>query len=110
MLENRLDKAELKCNEATTIQRTYNQIKDHLLKVTICMMTSMMIKELKLLFFKLKESLTYNNRLDDLEKQIQSAKEESRELKIMFKDAIVARENAANEFSKYEDKVYRYER
>ena len=35
MLENRLDKAELKCNEATTIQRTYNQIKDHLLKVLL---------------------------------------------------------------------------
>jgi hypothetical protein len=26
----------------------------------------------------------------------------------MFKDAVVARENAANEFAKYEDKVYRY--
>jgi hypothetical protein len=25
----------------------------------------------------------------------------------MFKDAVVARENAANEFAKYEDKVYR---
>ena len=33
LLENRLNKAELKCNEALTIQRTYNQIKSHLLQV-----------------------------------------------------------------------------
>ena len=35
LLENRLNKAELKCNEAITIQRTYNQIKSHLLQVKI---------------------------------------------------------------------------
>ena len=35
LLENRLNKAELKCNEAITIQRTYNQIKSHLLQVNI---------------------------------------------------------------------------
>jgi hypothetical protein len=43
-----------------------------------------------------------------LEKQIASSKSEFNELKIMHKDAVVARENAANEFAKYEDKVYRF--
>ena len=84
-LENQYDKAVLKYNEATTIQRTYNQIKEHLLN----------------------ESLTYNNRLEELEQQINKAKEEMRNLKVMNKDAIVAKENASNEFSKFEDKVYR---
>lgn len=56
----------------------------------------------------MKESLTYNNRLDELETQIREAQNELEELKVMHKDAIVARENAANEFAKYEDKVYRY--
>lgn len=85
LLENRLNKAELKCNEAVTIQRTYNQIKSHLL----C------------------ESLSYSNRLDDLEKQIEISKEEYKKLKVINKDAFVAKENASNEFSKFEDKVYK---
>ena len=33
MLENQLNKAELKHNEAVTIQRTYHQIKAHLMQV-----------------------------------------------------------------------------
>jgi len=85
LLENRLNKAELKCNEAITIQRTYNQIKSHLLQ----------------------ESLTYNNRLDDLEKSILKANEELKKYRVINKDAFVARENASNEFSKFEDKVYK---
>jgi coiled-coil domain-containing protein 151 len=85
LLENRLNKAELKCNEAVTIQRTYNQIKSHLLQ----------------------ESLTYGNRLDDLEKQIEKSNEELKKLRVISKDAFVAKENASNEFSKFEDKVYK---
>ncbi len=85
LLENRLNKAELKCNEAITIQRTYNQIKAHLLQ----------------------ESLSYNNRLDDLEKNILKANEELKKYRVINKDAFVARENASNEFSKFEDKVYK---
>lgn len=85
LLENRLNKAELKCNEAVTIQRTYNQIKSHLLQ----------------------ESLSYSNRLDDLEKQIEKANEELKKYRIINKDAFVAKENASNEFSKFEDKVYK---
>lgn len=83
-LENQYDKAVLKCNEATTIQRTYNQIKDHLLR----------------------ESLTFDNRLKDLEEEISKAKQDLDHLKVMHKDAIVAKENAVNEFNKFENKVY----
>ena len=85
LLENRLNKAELKHNEALTIQRTYNQIKAHLLQ----------------------ESLSYSNRLDELEKQIEISNEELKKLKVINKDAFVAKENASNEFSKFEDKVYK---
>ncbi|RNA22272.1 coiled-coil domain-containing protein [Brachionus plicatilis] len=85
LLENRLNKAELKCNEALTIQRTYNQIKAHLLQ----------------------ESLTYSNRLDDLEKQIEKSNDELKKLRIINKDASFAKENASNEFTKFEDKVYK---
>jgi len=85
LLENRLNKAELKCNEAITIQRTYNQIKSHLLQ----------------------ESLSYSNRLDDLEKQIIKSNHELKKYRVINKDAFVARENASNEFSKFEDKVYK---
>jgi hypothetical protein len=38
---------------------------------------------------------------------IQSANEELKKLKVINKDAFVARENASNEFSKFEDKVYK---
>lgn len=85
LLENRLNKAELKCNEAITIQRTYNQIKSHLLQ----------------------ESLSYNNRLDELEKAIVKSNDELKKYRVINKDAFVARENASNEFSKFEDKVYK---
>lgn len=54
------------------------------------------------------ESLTYSNRLDDLEKQIEKANEELKKYRIINKDAFVAKENASNEFSKFEDKVYKY--
>jgi hypothetical protein len=51
--------------------------------------------------------LSYNNRLEDIEQQIKKAKDEKLNLKVMNKDAFVAKENAVNEFSKFEDKVYR---
>ena len=51
--------------------------------------------------------MTYPNRLDDLEKQIEQSNEELRKLKVINKDASVAKENASNEFSKFEDKVYK---
>ena len=62
----------------------------------------------KILYLLLKESLSYSNRLDDLEKNIIKSNEELKKYRVINKDAFVARENASNEFSKFEDKVYKY--
>ncbi|CAF0986621.1 unnamed protein product [Rotaria sp. Silwood1] len=84
-LENRLDKAELKCTEAVTIQRTYNQIKSHLIQ----------------------ESLTYANRLDAMAMQIRRTQQELHEAQRSALEADLAQKNAKNELKKSEDKVYR---
>ncbi|CAF0939573.1 unnamed protein product [Adineta ricciae] len=84
-LENRLDKAELKCTEAVTIQRTYNQIKAHLIQ----------------------ESLTYANRLDAISMQIRRTQQELQEAQRNSLEAELAQKNAKNELKKSEDKVYR---
>ncbi len=41
---------------------------------------------------------------------MQKAREEYANLKVLNKDAVVAKENAINEFAKFEDKVYRFVR
>ncbi|CAF1171511.1 unnamed protein product [Didymodactylos carnosus] len=84
-LENRLDKAELKCTEAVTIQRTYNQIKSHLIE----------------------ESLTYTNRLDAMEQQIRKTQAELLEVQRIATEAELAQKNAKNELKKSEDKLQR---
>lgn len=99
-----MNKAELKCNEAMTIQRTYNQIKAHLLQVNNTIRSLVVLYKL---CFLTKESLTYSNKLDDLEKQIEKSNEELKKQRIMNKDASYAKENVSNEFSKFEDKVYK---
>jgi coiled-coil domain-containing protein 151 len=75
----------LKCTEAVTIQRTYNQIKSHLIQ----------------------ESLTYTNRLDAMEMQIRRTEEELREAQRSALEADLAQKNAKNELKKSEDRVYR---
>jgi len=77
-LENRLDKAELKCTEAVTIQRTYNQIKSHLIQ----------------------ESLTYTNRLDAMAMQIRRTQQELHEAQRSALEADLAQKNAKNELKK----------
>ena len=75
----------MKCTEAVTIQRTYNQIKSHLIQ----------------------ESLTYTNRLDAMEMQIRRTEEELREAQRSALEADLAQKNAKNELKKSEDRVYR---
>ena len=87
-----------------TIQRTYNQIKAHLLQVNNTIRSLVVLYKL---CFLTKESLTYSNKLDDLEKQIEKSNEELKKQRIMNKDASYAKENVSNEFSKFEDKVYK---
>lgn len=87
-LENRLDKAQLKLQEAEHINRTYLSIRDQMIK----------------------DSLTFGNDLDDLEADIEKQKEELKELQEMNKDAQVARDAAKAELSKHEETVYRERR
>lgn len=87
-LENRLDKANLKLEEAEHINRTYLSIKDQMIK----------------------DSLTFGNDLDDLEADIEKQKEELKELQEMNKDAQIARDAAKAELSKHEETVYRERR
>ncbi|KAF8570274.1 Coiled-coil domain-containing protein [Paragonimus westermani] len=86
-LENRLDKAQLKYQEAEHIKRTYIQIKDKLQD----------------------EHLTYGHSLDVLEKQIKLANDELAELQIMLNDAVLSRDAAQREL-KYQEEVVSSER
>ncbi len=68
-----------------TIQRTYNQIKSHLIQ----------------------ESLTYTNRLDAMAGQIRRTQQELHEAQRSALEADLAQKNAKNELKKSEDRVYR---
>ena len=68
-----------------TIQRTYNQIKSHLIQ----------------------ESLTYSNRLDAMETQIRRTQQELHDAQRSALEADLAQKNAKNELKKSEDIVYR---
>ncbi|THD20353.1 Coiled-coil domain-containing protein [Fasciola hepatica] len=81
-LENRLDKAHLKHQEAEHIRRTYLQIKDKLQE----------------------EQLTYGHSLDALEKQIRLSQEELTELQVMYNDAVLARDASQKEL-KFQEEV-----
>ncbi|KAG5449038.1 Coiled-coil domain-containing protein 151 [Clonorchis sinensis] len=86
-LENRLDKAQLKYQEAEHIKRTYGQIKDKLQD----------------------EQLTYGHSLDNLEKQIKMAQDELAELQVMYSDAVLSKDAAQKEL-KYQEEVIVTER
>lgn len=80
---NQLEKAGYKCDEARTIQRTYDQIKAHLIQ----------------------ESLTYANRIDAIEKQIQRTEAELDDAKRSAIEADLAQKNAKNELKKSEKRI-----
>nr|CAB3228204.1 IC4 DC2-related axonemal dynein intermediate chain 4 [Phallusia mammillata] len=84
-LENRLDKARLKCQEAEHISKVYEKIKSHLQQ----------------------ESLTFHNQLDLQEVEILKTRQELVEVKSMYADAQVARDDAKEELARHEDIVYR---
>ena len=84
-LENRLDKALLKCTEAEHIKGTYEQIK-----------------------WKLhEEHLQFENTLKQLEHDIRRAKDELKELKRMKADADMSRDAAVKELRKQEEQHYK---
>lgn len=84
ILENRLDKMNLKLNEANKIRSTYVQILEH----------------------QKEERRTWPKQLDALEQGIKQQSEELKELHIMHSDAQIARDTARGELSKLEQSVY----
>ena len=83
ILENRLDKMNLKLNEANKIHSTYVQILEH----------------------QKEERRTWPKQLDALEQEIKQQSDELKELQVMFNDAQIARDTARTELSKLEESV-----
>merc|ERR1712136_279608 len=84
-LENRLDKARLKSQEAEHISKVYEKIKGHLQQ----------------------EGLTFHNQLDALEAEILKTRQELAEVESMYRDAQVAKDDAKEELARHEDIIYR---
>ncbi|XP_047135175.1 outer dynein arm-docking complex subunit 3 isoform X1 [Hydra vulgaris] len=83
VLENSLDKMNLKLNEAAKIRHTYEQILEH----------------------QKEESRTWPNALDSLEQTIKEQNDELKELYIVYNDAQIARDTARSELAKFEQTV-----
>ncbi|XP_046899875.1 coiled-coil domain-containing protein 151 [Hypomesus transpacificus] len=85
VLENRLEKAQLKCQEAEHIMRGYLKLKAHLQE----------------------ESLTFQSQLDRLEAEILTQRQELRDLQVMNSDAHLSKDTAKAELLRQEELVYR---
>ncbi|XP_051563690.1 coiled-coil domain-containing protein 151 [Myxocyprinus asiaticus] len=88
MLENRLEKAQLKCHEAEHIMRGYLKLKEHLQE----------------------ESLTYQSKLDHLEAEIHHQTQELKDLQVMNSDAHLSKDAAKAELQFQEEQVLRERR
>ncbi|KAG7491599.1 hypothetical protein MATL_G00005360 [Megalops atlanticus] len=88
MLENRLEKAQLKCQEAEHIMRSYLKLKAHLQE----------------------ESLTFQSQLDRLEAEILRQRQELQELQVMKNDAHLSKDVAKAELQRQEELVYKERR
>jgi hypothetical protein len=83
MLENRLDKAVIKYNEAQSIRKTYELI----------------VKRLQ------EERLTFDNQLANFEKTVLSKKQDVSELEMMSRDANHAKDVAKAELARFEQQI-----
>eukprot|EP00794_Sanderia_malayensis_P015955 gene15955-17560_t len=83
-LENRLDKMNLKLNEASKIETTYVQILEH----------------------QKEERRSWPKKLDALEQSIKQQEEELKELRAMHNDALIAKENARQQLTKLEQSLF----
>ncbi|XP_072539362.1 coiled-coil domain-containing protein 151 isoform X2 [Salminus brasiliensis] len=88
VLENRLEKAQLKCQEAEHIMRSYLKLKEHLQE----------------------ESLAFEPQLDELEAEILKQRQELQQLQDMNHQAHLAKEAAKEELQQQEEQVYRERR
>uniref|UniRef100_A0A4W5MH89 Outer dynein arm docking complex subunit 3 n=1 Tax=Hucho hucho TaxID=62062 RepID=A0A4W5MH89_9TELE len=85
VLENRLEKAQLKCQEAEHIMRGYLKLKAHLQE----------------------ESLTFQSQLDKLEAEILRQRQELKDLQIINSDALLSKDTAKAELQRQEEQMYR---
>ncbi|XP_064180131.1 coiled-coil domain-containing protein 151 [Anguilla rostrata] len=88
VLENRLEKAQLKCQEAEHIMRSYLKLKAHLQD----------------------ESLTFQSQLDRLEAEILRQRQELQDLQVMKNDANLSKDVARAELQRQEELVYKERR
>lgn len=84
-LENRLEKARMKAEEAEHITNVYLQLKSYLQE----------------------ESLNLENRLDSMEAEVMNTKHEVQELKVVNQEAIIARDIAKNQLQYLEETAIR---
>lgn len=82
-LENRLDKAVIKYNEAQSIRKTYEQI----------------VKRLQ------EERLTFDNQLSNFERALKVKKQDASDLEMMSRDANHAKEVAKTELARFEQQI-----
>ncbi|TRY92367.1 hypothetical protein DNTS_014101 [Danionella cerebrum] len=88
ILENRLEKTQLKCHEAEHIMRGYLKLKDHLQE----------------------ESLTYQPQLDRMEASVHRQTQVLKDLQVLYSDAHLSKDAAKTELQLQEEKVYRERR
>ncbi|XP_040202460.1 outer dynein arm-docking complex subunit 3 isoform X2 [Rana temporaria] len=88
MLENRLEKAQLKLQESDHIYNVYQKLKDHMQD----------------------ESLTFQSQLDLLENEILRQRQEMKELEMVNKEAVTSRETARTELQLQEEEFHRERR
>ncbi|XP_053319182.1 outer dynein arm-docking complex subunit 3 [Spea bombifrons] len=88
VLENRLEKAQLKWQESEHIFNVYQKLKDHMQE----------------------ESLTFQSQLDLLEAEILRQRQELKELQTMNRDAVMARDTARAELQRQEEELQRERR
>ncbi|XP_075715179.1 outer dynein arm-docking complex subunit 3 isoform X2 [Rhinoderma darwinii] len=88
LLENRLEKAQLKLQESEHIYSVYQKLKDHMQE----------------------ESLTFQSQLDLLEAEILRQRNELKELQMMNKDAVMSRDMTRTELQRQEEEFHRERR
>uniref|UniRef100_A0A8C5QB76 Outer dynein arm docking complex subunit 3 n=1 Tax=Leptobrachium leishanense TaxID=445787 RepID=A0A8C5QB76_9ANUR len=88
VLENRLEKAQLKWQESEHISNVYQKLKDHMQE----------------------ESLTYQSQLDLLEAEILRQRQELKELQDMNKGAVMARDTSRSELLRQEEELHQERR
>ncbi|XP_067877481.1 coiled-coil domain-containing protein 151 [Heterodontus francisci] len=88
LLENRLEKTQLKCREAVHVMKVYQRLKAHLQE----------------------ESVTFQKQLDVLEAEILQQQQELKELQVMNTDAQLSRDTAKAELQQHEEVMHKERR